>query len=70
MSLLRRQPYSVIVLLATMIYLIALDPERVLLVVAVGYVVSGPLERLVSRIGSPGGDKSAQAVADSHEDHP
>lgn len=48
----RRQPYSVIVVLATVIALIALDPERVLLLIAVGYVISGPLERGVLRLGS------------------
>jgi CDP-diacylglycerol--serine O-phosphatidyltransferase len=45
----RRQPYSVIVLLATVIALIALDPERVLLLIALGYTVSGPVEYLIGR---------------------
>ena len=47
----RRQPYSVIVVLATVIALIALDPERVLLLIAVAYVVSGPVERAIVRLG-------------------
>jgi CDP-diacylglycerol--serine O-phosphatidyltransferase len=45
----RRQPYSVIVILATVIALIALDPERVLLLVSGAYTASGPIEYLVSR---------------------
>ncbi|NKB89773.1 MAG: CDP-diacylglycerol--serine O-phosphatidyltransferase [Acidobacteria bacterium] len=49
----RRQPYSVILLLATVITLIALDPERVLLLIAVGYVVAGPVERGVVRLTAP-----------------
>lgn len=46
----RPQPYTVIVLLASAILLVALDPERLLLIGATTYVVSGPVERLVGRL--------------------
>ncbi len=64
----RRQPYSAIVILAVVIYLIALDPERVLLMIAAGYVASGPIERLIARLGSSR-DK-APVASHSHQDHP
>jgi len=63
----RRQPYSAIVILALGIYLIALDPERVLLMIAVGYVASGPVERLVARVGVARSKRHAPAVTNSHE---
>jgi len=65
----RRQPYWVIVILATVIYLIALDPERVLLMIAVGYVASGPIERLLTRVRTARKKPTPHAVADSHENH-
>jgi CDP-diacylglycerol--serine O-phosphatidyltransferase len=46
----RRQPYRIIIVLATIILLIALDPERVLLLMTTGYALSGPAERLVGRL--------------------
>ena len=63
----RRQPYSAIVILALIIYLIALDPERVLLIIAIGYVASGPIERLVARGATS--RSTATATPQSHEDH-
>ena len=46
----RRQPYWVIVMLATVIGLIALEPENVLLLLAIGYAASGPVERGLNRV--------------------
>jgi len=63
----RRQPYSAIVILALGIYLIALDPERVLLMIAVGYVASGPIERLVARVSAARSKHRAPAITNSHE---
>jgi len=64
----RRQPYTAIVVLAAVIYLIALDPERVLLMIAIAYVVSGPIERLVARISSARSKTPASAGANSRQD--
>jgi len=66
----RRQPYTVIVILAVVIYLIALDPERVLLMIAGGYVISGPIERLVARARSTRSKPAVAAATNSHEDRP
>lgn len=49
----RPQPYTVIILLAMVIALVALDPENVLLFVAVMYLLSGPLEMLADRLRKP-----------------
>jgi len=65
----RRQPYSLIVILAIVIYLIALDPERVLLMIAVGYVASGPIERFVARVNSARRKTAASAATHSNQDH-
>lgn len=46
----RRQPYTVIVLLAMSMAVVAWDPEHVLLLLAVGYAVSGPAERVAARL--------------------
>lgn len=48
----RRQPHTVLVLLAMVIALIALDPQHVLLMITVAYAASGPVERFVARAGS------------------
>lgn len=64
----RRQPYTVIVILAIVIYLIALDPERVLLMIAGGYVISGPIERLVARARAARNQTPVHAT-NSHEKH-
>jgi CDP-diacylglycerol--serine O-phosphatidyltransferase len=45
----RRQPHTVVVFLAMVIALVALDPENVLLMVTVAYAVSGPVERFATR---------------------
>lgn len=45
----RPQPTIVIVLVAMLIALIALDPENVLLLISIVYLASGPAERLWSR---------------------
>jgi CDP-diacylglycerol--serine O-phosphatidyltransferase len=65
----QRQPYYVIVILATVIALVALDPENVLLLVSVGYVISGPLERLLNRSGVTS-DVAATPGATAPEDLP
>jgi CDP-diacylglycerol--serine O-phosphatidyltransferase len=57
----RRQPHTVVVLLAMVIALIALDPENVLLGMTVAYAVSGPVERLVLRAGRRDTPEPAQA---------
>ncbi len=54
----RRQPHAVVVFLAMLIILIALEPENVLLALSIGYAVSGPVERVIMRIRRP--DKSAR----------
>lgn len=52
LDLRRPQPTIVLVLVATVIGIVALDPENVLLLLAVGYTVSGPLERAWTRLSS------------------
>ena len=46
----RRQPYTLVALIGLAIVLIALDPPMVLLLLATGYVISGPVERLIVRL--------------------
>lgn len=45
----RRLPHTVVVLVAMGIGLVVLDPENVLLVLALGYALSGPVERVLVR---------------------
>lgn len=45
----QRLPHTVVVLLAMAIGLVVLDPENVLLVLAIGYALSGPIERVLVR---------------------
>lgn len=59
----QRQPYTVIVLLAMFIALVALDPEHVLLLLSVGYALSGPAERVATRLWRRG---ARRTKADSH----
>lgn len=55
----RPQPAIVIVLVAMVIALVALDPENVLLLLSVAYLASGPAERLWHRFGSRGSTTDA-----------
>lgn len=62
-NLRRRQPAIVVVLLATVIALIALDPENVLLLLSVAYILSGPAEKLWHRLMS----READGRPEPHE---
>jgi len=61
----RRQPHTVVVLLAMVIALIALDPENVLLMVTVAYAVSGPIERFAFRTSGRDTDSAGEPATDS-----
>lgn len=70
-NLRRRQPAIVVVLLATVIALIALDPENVLLLLSIGYILSGPTEKLWHRIARREAEsRSGGGTTADSEGHP
>ena len=64
----RRQPYTVVLLLAMVIALIALDPEHVLLLLALTYALSGPAERAWLRARRRGRDAARPATISGGHD--
>ncbi|MBI5637291.1 MAG: CDP-diacylglycerol--serine O-phosphatidyltransferase [Nitrospinae bacterium] len=46
----RRRPFSILVFMVLVIYILAVMPELMLFIVAVGYAVSGPLEWVVAKL--------------------
>lgn len=46
----RRRPFSILVFMVLAIYILAVMPELMLFIVAVGYAVSGPLEWVVAKL--------------------
>ncbi len=65
----RRRPHIVIVLLASVIVLIVLDPENVLLLTATTYALSGPVDKALSRIARRRASRTQHRSA-SHSSEP